>query len=213
MAVLSVVMLIALSMPLLAAVAPLSISDALTRSCQDSFTGSHSARSIVLHEWRRLSCLLLWIVLGPSLQAFALATASTNEIISNPWEISPAECLLSLAMLIPMILAFGIIAISVGLALGTWIKRRALAAVVSICVVLPIAIVWPLFGPGQLFTQLYTREPQLGGVGGWGTVALSLTVQILLAILFFLVTINLHYVCPIRILRVRSSCDLNATAC
>ena len=188
--VLNFVVLVLLSLLLVSAVSPLSISAALARDRRDTTVASpRSARSMVLTEWWRLFRLMSFLALGPSLIALALATAPTITVFHNRWELSLSDRLWSVALLVLMIVAFGGATIGAGLALGTWMKRRAWAVAFSIGLFLPIAVLSLLLGPGILFTQLYTREPQLGGIGGWTIPITLFLAHLLVAILLLLLTV------------------------
>jgi hypothetical protein len=212
---------------LLSAVAPLSSSaEPRLDRCDSSVASPHSARSIVLTEWRRLFRVHALVVLGPSLIALALATTPTNDpivrsdlpagtvVVRTPLpsggqivrlfprdpaeptravvlsELPLGDRLFSAAILVMTILAFGAVTIGAGLALGTWIGRRAWAVAGSISLVLPVVVAWSSLGARHLFTQLVAREPQLVGLGGWAALMLSLIAYIPLVIILLRLTIR-----------------------
>jgi ABC-type transport system involved in multi-copper enzyme maturation permease subunit len=218
--VLYFIVLVLLGMLLLSAVAPLSISAELRRERRaPSDAAPRSGRSIVLTQWWRLFRVLSFLAVGPSLIAIALAVAPTIEppvstavrrtlpnggqvarVIESDqaaaintlarWEVPLGDRLRTAAMLVMTILAFGALMIGAGLALGTWIPRRNWAVGVSIGLFLLSALIWPTLGMAQLFTQLVTREPQLGALGGLDALTSSLIANILLVIILLGLTIR-----------------------
>jgi ABC-type transport system involved in multi-copper enzyme maturation permease subunit len=212
--------LVLLGLLLLSAVAPLSISAKLRRDYRDTSVGLPCfASSVVLTEWWRLVRLLSLLAVGPSLIAIALATAPTIDPVVpavvrttrsaggqavrvvppnqaaavnalGRWELPLHDRLRTAPMLVMTILGFGALIVAAGLALGTWIPRRNWAVGISIGLFLLFAFVWPSLGMAQLFTQLVTREPQLGALGGWGALMISLVANILLVIVILWLTIR-----------------------
>jgi hypothetical protein len=203
---------------LLSAVAPLSISAKQRREYRDTSAALPcSASSIVQTEWWRMVRLLSLLAVGPSLIALALATAPTIDPVVpavatlsaggqawrvvppsqaaavnalSRWELPLHDRLRTAPMLVMTILGFGALIIAAGLALGTLIPRRNWAVAVSVGLSLLFAFVCPSLGMVQLFTQLVTREPQLGALGGWGALMISLVANILLVIVILWLTIR-----------------------
>jgi ABC-type transport system involved in multi-copper enzyme maturation permease subunit len=144
------VLQVILGLLMLSALAPMSMSEERQRGSLDVLAVTPlSTAAIVLGKWWGTFRLVPVLAIGSGLMAFALATARRITPTRPPgfagWglEIGLGYRLCGAFLLVATILAHGALITSIGLALGTWIKRQSRAIAVSVCAFVCIAVAWP----------------------------------------------------------------------
>jgi ABC-type transport system involved in multi-copper enzyme maturation permease subunit len=136
---------------MLAAVAPMSMSEERQRGSLDLLAATTlSTPMIVRGKWMGTFRLVPFLAIGPGLMALALATARKVPMPVPPGfppdfykELSRGGLFYAVALLIATILVHGAFLTSVGLALATWIKRQSRAIAISVCLFVMVAVGWP----------------------------------------------------------------------
>jgi ABC-type transport system involved in multi-copper enzyme maturation permease subunit len=137
---------------MLAAVAPLSMSEERQRGSLDLLAATAlSTRTIVLGKWFGTLRLVLFLAIGPGLVGCALGTAYKTPSTIPPRtlpdyyeRLTRGELLFSGCLLVATILVHGALIASIGLALGTWIKRQSRAIAASVGLAVMIIAGWPI---------------------------------------------------------------------
>lgn len=171
---------------MLSAMAPMSMSEERQRGSLDLLAGTTlSTPEIVLGKWLGALRNLPLLAFGPALLALALATAShvppasltaapTSTVTvwgQNRDKPHPAVLLLAAGLLAVTILAHGALLASVGLALGTWVKRQGRAIALSVSFALIVSAGWPILigmmnrGPSDWSFGLMCLSP-VASIGG-----------------------------------------------
>jgi ABC-type transport system involved in multi-copper enzyme maturation permease subunit len=155
----------------LSAVAPMSLSEERQRGSLDILmTTPLSTRTIVVGKWLSTFRLVPWLVIGPGLLAWAMATSPTSLARRGP-KYAPGEFLWASTLVVITILAHGSAITSLGLILATWIRRQSRAIGISVTLFVLTAIAWPLLvgqisnrpggpsrPPGAALSPFYTVE-------------------------------------------------------
>ncbi len=145
----------------LSAVAPLSLSEERQRGSLDILmTTPLSTRTIVVGKWLSTFRLVPWLVIGPGLLAWAMAT-SPKLMARRGTTYAPGEFLYAGALVVITILAHGSAITSFGLILATWIRRQSRAIGISVTLFVLTAIGWPLL-VGQISNRPGGRSYPLG---------------------------------------------------
>jgi ABC-type transport system involved in multi-copper enzyme maturation permease subunit len=139
----------------LAAVAPLSLSEERQRGSLDVLmTTPLQTRTIVLGKWLGSFRLIPWLAVGPAILALALAVSPA--VLTRPWDhynpwlnsadipLSPGERLFGCWVLVATILAHGAATSAVGLGLATWVRHQSRAIALSVILFVTIAVAWPM---------------------------------------------------------------------
>ncbi len=139
---------------LLAAVAPMSMSEERQRGSLDILAATAlSTREIVVGKWLGTFRLALLIALAPGFFALAMATASFEDPqstipIGQPPEsyrvIPTGVRCFGAAVVVATIVAHGALIASIGLALAVWSKRQGQAIAGSIGAFVTITAAWPV---------------------------------------------------------------------
>jgi ABC-type Na+ efflux pump permease subunit len=137
---------------MLSAIAPTSIAEERQRGSLDILAATTlSTRAIVIGKWLGTFRLVLLMVIGPGLVAFAMATARAGPArFARPSVTHPdVERVLSLGgrcygvfVVIATILAHGALITSIGLGLAVWIKRQSRAIAASVGEALSSVLFW-----------------------------------------------------------------------
>ncbi len=149
---------------MLAAVAPMSMSEERQRGSLDLLAATAlSTPTIVVGKWLGTLRHVAPLAIAPALMGLALATADKVPPTIPPGvparyyaEASPGELLFGAGLLVATILVHGTLLASVGLALATWIARQGRAIAFSVGFAVMVGGGWPilvgvsrLFGPGE----------------------------------------------------------------
>jgi ABC-type transport system involved in multi-copper enzyme maturation permease subunit len=164
------VALVALSLLALSAIAPLSVRFALRdHSLRATRSDPDSSSALLMRLWWRIFRLAPLQALGPGMVALALATAPTAEpgegrvaarvfppgartsraVPIAPqrlpsWEVPLSDRLRAATALVSMMLAHSAAIASLGLTVGTKVKRKGLAIAASVGSVATISVIGPL---------------------------------------------------------------------
>jgi ABC-type transport system involved in multi-copper enzyme maturation permease subunit len=128
----------------LAAVAPMSLSEERRRGSLDVLmTTPTSGAAIVLGKWLSLARTVPWLAAGPCFLALALAHSPSARWRGWDFDILWEDRFYACGLLAATILAHGSAVISLGLALATWLRRETRAIGVSITAFVLLSVVWP----------------------------------------------------------------------
>jgi ABC-type transport system involved in multi-copper enzyme maturation permease subunit len=146
---------------MLAAVAPLSMSEERQRGSLDLLAATAlSTPAIVIGKWLGALRLVPLLAIGPGLVTLALATAFKPFLtVSAPPGMMPdfyerlarGELLFGAALVPATIFVHGALIASIGVMLATWIKRQSRAIATSVVLAVMIGAGWPLLiGAGRM---------------------------------------------------------------
>ena len=139
---------------MLSAIAPMSLSEERQRGSLDLLAATAlSTRAIIIGKWLGAFRLVLLLVIGPGLVAFALATAyhaplnmpgAVRTLPDYYVTLSRATLLFAAALLVATVVVHCALLASIGLALATWIKRQSRAIAISVALAVLINGGWPI---------------------------------------------------------------------
>ncbi len=134
---------------MLSAVAPMSMSEERQRGSLDLLAATTlSTPAIVRGKWLGTLRHLPLVAFGPALVGVAMATASrTTPPPGAAWPSHgprPGLLLLGAGLIVAAIFAHGALLASVGLALGTWLKRQGRAIALSVAFAVLVGGGWPI---------------------------------------------------------------------
>jgi ABC-type transport system involved in multi-copper enzyme maturation permease subunit len=138
---------------MLAAVAPLSMSEERQRGSLDILAATPlSTRTIVLGKWLGTFRLAALAAIVPGLMALAFATTKVTPRTLRPglareyaqWYPGFSERLFGAALFVAMVLAHGALNTSLGLALAIWLKRQSRAIALNLGLFVLTALGWPV---------------------------------------------------------------------
>ena len=152
---------------MLAAVAPLSMSEEWQRGSLDILAATPlSTRTIVLGKWLGTFRLAALAAIVPGLMALAFATTKVTPRTLRPglardyahWYPGFGERLFGAALFVAAILAQAALMTSLGLALAIWLKRQSRAIALSVGVFVLTALGWPVL----IFAAIGRSDYSLG---------------------------------------------------
>jgi ABC-type transport system involved in multi-copper enzyme maturation permease subunit len=139
---------------MLAAVAPMSLSEERQRGSLDVLLATPlSTRSIVLGKWLGTFRFVPLLLVCPAIFTLALAkcdittwVATMPVTIRSMYDQIPLSKRLSIALLLCFTLfAHGAATVSTGIVLATWVKRQGRAVATGVGLFIMVAAVWPIF--------------------------------------------------------------------
>ena len=152
----------------LSVTAPTALSEERVRGSLDVLMSTPlSTRSIVLGKWWGTFRIVPLLAILPALGTFLFAIGAPDRSTwsGRPWanmpqihELTTSDRLAAFGLPVAWILVHGMMITSVGLALGTWIKRPGLAMSLSAAYYVFALIGWPMFTEGVVLPaiQRYT---------------------------------------------------------
>ncbi len=132
---------------ILAATAPMSLSEERQRGSLDVLLATPiSTRRIVVAKWFSVFRVVPWLATGPALLCLAMATSEPLLMKSGRYRVPlpSGERIYACVLIFATIVVHGAFIISVGLALATWIRRQSVAIGLSVTLFVLIAAAWPI---------------------------------------------------------------------
>lgn len=174
-------MLVLFAGGVLAAVAPMSLSEERRRGSLDVLmTTPISTRAIVLGKWLSLFRTVPWLTIGPGLLGLALASHPSLRGLRDP-KMLWVDRLWIAALIVATILAHGAAIISLGLALATWLRRETRAIGVSIAALVLFEDVWP--GLCAVVMEPYRQSGEYPAIGA-GASAINAVMALMSQLIF-----------------------------